>query len=271
MSTLGHLGQKSNYPNQYNPDLLFAIPRQNKRMELGLNIINPGFYGVDIWNHYEISWLDSLGKPCVAIGKITYSALSPNIIESKSMKLYFNSFNATKFGSKQELITTVIQDLSKKVESPVTFELLNINTLSVINAFQGICLDQQMIVCDAYSPNPDFLTYENTEVSEELYSDLLKSNCAITLQPDWGSIYISYSGKKINHAGLLKFIVSLRNNNEFHEQCVEYIFTQIMLKCSPKQLSVYACYTRRGGIDINPFRSSNIEYTIPKINRLMRQ
>ncbi|MEN9391204.1 MAG: hypothetical protein RL017_502, partial [Pseudomonadota bacterium] len=240
-------------------------------LEIGLNSAQPGFYGVDIWNHYELSWLDSKGKPCVAIGKITYSALSPNIIESKSMKLYFNSFNATKLASAQELITTVTKDLTNKVEAPVSFELLSIYNISIITALPGICLDQQDIICDNYSPNPDFLYCDDIELSEELYSDLLKSNCAITNQPDWGSIYISYTGKKINHAGLLKFIISLRNTNEFHEQCVEYIFRQIILKCAPKHLTVYACYTRRGGVDINPLRSTNKNYIVPSPNRLNRQ
>lgn len=265
------LGKQSTYQSEYDPKLLFAIPRSIKRHEIGIDTNNPGFYGVDIWNHYEISWLNAKGKPMVAIGEISYMASSPNIIESKSMKLYFNSFNNTKFNSIESLIELVESDLSTAIGDIVKFKLFQISSNSVIQQFQGSCLDDLDISFDTYMPNSDFLATENSIVEEELYSNLLKSNCLITGQPDWGSIWIKYSGLKINHAGLLQYIVSLRNHNEFHEQCIERIFNDIMKQCNPNSLSVYARYTRRGGLDINPYRSTDKNLDQITNLRLLRQ
>lgn len=265
------LGKKSAYETQYNPLLLFAIPRAIKRSEIGINPDNPGFYGEDIWTHYEISWLNTKGKPMVAIGEIFYSSSSKNIIESKSMKLYFNSFNNTRLSSAQELIDIVINDLSVKVASEVRFELIDIN--QPINKF-GLCsalsLDNLDIECNEYQPNPDYLVCDSKVVSELLYSNLLKSNCLVTNQPDWGTVYIEYTGLKIDPQGLLKYIVSLRNHNEFHEQCVERIFHDIQQYCFPQELTVYARYTRRGGLDINPYRTTRKNYKVSNC-RLIRQ
>jgi 7-cyano-7-deazaguanine reductase len=264
-----HLGVKSVYVNSYNPKLLYPIPRAIKRDELG--IAGNEFYGVDIWNHYEISWLNVGGKPAVAIGEIIYPSNSPNIIESKSMKLYFNSFNGTVFENSQQLIDTVLKDLSSAVGEEVTFNLIPLDSNISFTKFSGICLDRLNVVCDTYKPYPDYLKVSDIIVEEELYSNLLKSNCLVTSQPDWGSVYINYTGHQISHEGLLKYIVSLREHNEFHEQCVERIFHDIMKYCKPTSLIVYARYTRRGGVDINPYRTTNKSFIIPSNNRLIRQ
>jgi 7-cyano-7-deazaguanine reductase len=283
------LGKKSVYIDQYNPNLLLPIPRALKRNEIGIDDINPPFYGVDIWNHYEISWLNAAGKPIVAMGEIRYPCTSPNIIESKSMKLYFNSLNNTKFNNVDEVTQTVNKDLSDAVGKPVAFTIFPLTPLTscmstaiptpfnLHNNFTGICLDNLEIACDTYLPHSEYLKLLDNnglskphEVHEMLYSNLLKSNCLVTNQPDWGSVYIEYSGMPIDHSGLLKYIVSLRNHNEFHEQCVERIFNDILINCKPKQLTVYARYTRRGGLDINPYRTTTANYDAINL-RLIRQ
>jgi 7-cyano-7-deazaguanine reductase len=265
------LGKASEYKSSYNPQLLFRIPREINRTELGIDDKNPGFYGVDIWTHYEVSWLNLSGKPCVAIGEIIYPASTPNIIESKSMKLYFNSFNGTKFADSNAVIDTVTKDLSKSIGASVEFKLLPVDTHSSSIKFDGICLDDLDIQCDTYTPHPAYLSCSNNTVTEEVYTNLLKSNCMMTLQPDWASVHIKYSGAQIEHNSLLKYIISLRDNNEFHEQCVERIFNDIMTKCKPNSLTVYARYTRRGGLDINPFRTTEKNFVMPDNNRLIRQ
>lgn len=265
------LGKKSDYETSYNPQLLFPLPRAIKRNELGIDDKNPGFYGLDIWTHYEISWLNTKGKPCVAVGEISYPASSPNIIESKSMKLYFNSFNGTRFKNDSQIIDTVIRDLSQAVGAPVKFKLLPVDNESHLYKFTGVNLDTLDVECDVYQPHPDYLSCSSKIVSESLYSNLLKSNCAVTFQPDWGSLYIKYTGRQIEHEGLLKYIISLRDHNEFHEQCVERIFYDIMTKCKPSELTVYARYTRRGGLDINPYRTLDKDFIAPDNNRMLRQ
>jgi 7-cyano-7-deazaguanine reductase len=266
------LGKKSAYAKQYNPKLLFPIPRSIKRKEIGIDINNPGFNGMDIWTNYEISWLNLKGKPIVAIGEIQYPASSKNIIESKSMKLYFNSFNNTKFINNEQLIKTVEKDISEAIENIASFKLITLNQeFNIQKISNKLCLDELDIECDTYIPNSDFLYCENNElVEEKLYSNLLKSNCLVTNQPDWGTIFIEYSGSKINHINLLKYIISLRNHNEFHEQCIERIFHDIKNKCRPNELTVYARYTRRGGLDINPYRTTKQNIQIENI-RLIRQ
>ncbi len=265
------LGKKSAYETQYNPKLLFPIPREIKRKELGLDIENPGFYGVDIWTHYEISWLNIKCKPMVAIGELVYPAYSTNIIESKSMKLYFNSFNNTKLNGVDELIKYVEDDISNAVGAPAKFKIIPLTeNFDIKNNHDAICLDDLDVECTIYKPCTDFLFCEDSVVKESIYSDLLKSNCLVTGQPDWGTVYIDYRGKKINHDGLLKYIVSLRNHNEFHEQCVERMYNDIQTRCCPEYLTVYARYTRRGGLDINPYRTSLDKFEINN-NRLIRQ
>lgn len=259
MQTVTHspLGKESTYLSQYQPDLLFPLVRQDKRDELNIKGKLP-FTGVDIWNAYEISWLNAKGKPVVALGEFIFACESPIHIESKSFKLYLNSFNNTKFNSLDEVASTLIKDLSAMTKSDVKVKLIPVDQFNQnkIVKFDGINLDHLDVECDAYMVQPDYLKTENEIVTETVFSDLLKSNCLVTGQPDWASVQISYTGKKINHEGLLKYIVSFRNHNEFHEQCVERMFTDILQHCAPQKLMIQARYTRRGGLDINPIRSS---------------
>ncbi len=252
------LGKKTRYEAQYNPELLFPIPRQAKRAELGLGNDLP-FYGIDTWNHYEVSWLDQKGKPIVAIAEIIYDCESPNIIESKSMKLYFNSFNNTKCKSVDNAIAMMQRDLSERVgaEVKVKIKLLSeMKNVKIATHMLGTSIDDLEVECKEYKVNPALLTVEKGVVEEVLCTDLLKSNCLVTHQPDWCSVQITYKGKKINRENLLKYIVSFRNDNEFHEQCIEKIFIHIMQHCKPQALTVYGRSTRRGGLDINSYRST---------------
>jgi len=267
------LGKKSAYEHHYNPDKLFPILRDEKRLEIGISPNALPFYGYDLWNHYEVSWLNPKGKPVVAIAEIIYSCHSPSIIESKSMKLYFNTFNQTRFQDKKEVEQTIQKDLEAALEHPVQIQLFDLEEASYLNqihAFEGTHLDNLDVDCDEYQPNAQLLKVGTEEVEETLYSNLLKSNCLVTFQPDWGSIQIHYQGLKIDHESLLKYLITFRNHNEFHEQCIERIFQDIMQQCKPKSLTVYGRYTRRGGVDINPIRSTEKNITIKKM-RLIRQ
>ncbi|GGI78105.1 hypothetical protein GCM10007966_03510 [Legionella impletisoli] len=238
--------------------MLFPIPRKGKRDEL--HVPNPiPFFGFDTWNAYEVSWLNLKGKPQNAIIRFDINCHSVNIIESKSFKLYLNSFNNTRLESMEELEALLTKDIKRLVEGEVRITLYTLDDLlnQNIETFDGTCLDGLDIEIDSFQVNPGLLTTDNTQiVHETLYSHLLKSNCLVTGQPDWGSIQILYSGTKINHVDLLKYLVSFRNHNEFHEQCVERIFMDIQTFCQPSELTVTARYTRRGGLDINPTRSS---------------
>jgi len=269
------LGKKAEYNPHYNPDVLFAIPRQSKRDEIGIHDPLP-FVGFDIWNHYEVSWLNEKGKPIAAIAEIVYPCESKNIIESKSMKLYFNSFNNTVFKDIETLQSIIIKDLSSRVGLPVVVkitDLIDAKSGQFTFCMDGVCLDALDVACSIYTVHADFLSTEPAAgvVEEVLFSNLLKSNCLVTNQPDWASVQIRYKGNKINHEGLLKYLVSFRNHNEFHEQCIERIFVDIMRKCEPEKLAVYGRYTRRGGLDINAYRgTSNIKPCVDNI-RLIRQ
>lgn len=268
------LGQKSEYHSQYKADQLFPIPRAKKRMEIGIDPEHPPFYGFDMWNHYEVSWLNAKGKPIVATAEVTYDCNSPNIIESKSLKLYFNSFNNTQFDSVAEVERIIKRDLSREVGTDVAVTIRQLGEtkpLPTQDAFIGECIDALDVGCSIYSVEPSYLTTSPEEVEEILYSDLLKSNCLVTYQPDWGSVWISYKGPKINREGLLRYIVSYRNHNEFHEQCIERIFNDILIRCNPLELTVYGRYTRRGGLDINPYRTSQKISTPISNIRLPRQ
>lgn len=272
-SPIFELGKKSDYESTYNPNKLFPIPRSIKRNEISIPSKLP-FTGYDIWNHYEVSWLNAKGKPQVALAEIIYSCESPNIIESKSMKLYFNTLNNTRFESAAHVINTVSKDLSEAVNDTVHIELFPIdaNKGILFSELEGILLDDLDVSFDNYKIDKNFLSISDEIVTETICSNLLKSNCLVTLQPDWGSIQIKYTGFKINHEGLLKYIVSFRNHNEFHEQCIERIFMDITNMCKPKELVVYGRYTRRGGLDINPIRSSNEIIKISALNkRTVRQ
>ena len=253
------LGKDTAYANRYDPCLLFAIPRAGKRAEIGVAEPLP-FHGVDIWNAYELSWLGPGGKPVVALAEFHVPAASPNIIESKSFKLYLNGFAQECIADAATLTTTLMHDLSAAAGAVVNVRLSDANAAAfAVTDLDGHLLDRQDIEIDYYGPpEADFLQADAgaTPVAETLVSHLLRSNCPVTGQPDWGSVQIAYRGAPIDHAGLLLYLVSFRTHNEFHEQCVERIFVDLTQRCAPQQLSVYARYTRRGGLDINPFRSS---------------
>ncbi len=266
------LGKKSNYICNYDKTLLFPIPRKAKRDEINVPENLP-FKGYDTWNAFELSWLNKKGKPQVAIAQFDIASDSENIIESKSFKLYLNSFNNTKLSSFEAVKAILEKDITAAAKGNVTVKLFDVNNLSQydFNIFQGELLDEQDVECQQYTVSPELLSADqNNLVSETLYSNLLKSNCLVTGQPDWGSIQIKYTGPKIDREGLLKYIVSFRNHNEFHEQCVERIFMDIMNACKPKALTVNARYTRRGGLDINPVRSTAAIQPVKNI-RMPRQ
>ena len=264
------LGKIVDYPQHYSPETLQAVPRSISRDSIGLGTNIP-FHGVDIWNAYEVSWLTQKGKPVVAILECKVPVDSPNLIESKSFKLYLNSFNQSKFDSRDDVLTAMQKDLSLTAGKEVSLQLISVSefTQQRIGDLPGTVIDDQDIIISNADILKDQLTSSTETVSETLCSHLLKSNCLITNQPDWGSVCIRYEGPKIDRSGLLSYIVSFRQHNEFHEQCVERIFIDIMEKCRPTKLSVYARYTRRGGLDINPFRS-NFESPYPN-TRLARQ
>jgi 7-cyano-7-deazaguanine reductase len=269
------LGRQSAYISNYTPELLFPIARIEKRLEIGISPNqNLPFFGYDLWNHYEVSWLNPKGKPMVALARIMYDCHSPFIIESKSMKLYFNSFNQTPIASVEKLEAIITQDIGQRIQGEVHVKLYLLHTqnpLQSIEKLYGTCLDDLDITCDAYQVNPSLLQTHSPIVNESVHSHLLKSNCLVTLQPDWGSIYIQYHGPQIDHESLLRYIVSFRNHNEFHEQCVERIFVDLLHHCQPKELTVMGHYTRRGGLDINPVRSTHQDFSKEAFGRLIRQ
>ena len=273
------LGKSSAYVDQYDASLLFPIARAGKRAELGLAGAPP-FLGADIWTAYELSWLNLRGKPQVALAHFTVPCESHNIVESKSLKLYLNSFNNSRFASLDAVKERLRADLSEavwrgagrmatigiKIVPPELFDREPIYELD------GLSLDRLDVECTRFTPAPELLKVlpDEAPVTEALVSNLLKSNCLVTGQPDWGSVQISYTGAAIDQEGLLQYLVSFRNHNEFHEQCVERIFIDIWRRCRPLKLAVYARYTRRGGLDINPFRTSSAQ-ALPQNTRTARQ
>jgi 7-cyano-7-deazaguanine reductase len=274
LETNSELGKPSAYDATYNPSRLLAIPRAGKRLEIQIGPDHLPFYGFDLWNHYEVSWLNEKGKPVVAIAEIVYDCRSPKLIESKSLKLYFNSFNNTRFKSATEVASTVKKDIEERVGSEVFVSLHELSQMPLSlspESVEGESIDDLDISCSVYEVEPAFLSVHETLVEETLCTSLLKSNCLITGQPDWASVQIAYKGKQINREGLLKYIVSFRNHNEFHEQCIERIFMDLMTHCKLKELSVYGRFTRRGGLDINPFRSTQPQQFSGKNIRLVRQ
>lgn len=270
---LSPLGKTVTYQAEYAPELLFPIPRISKREEIGITASLP-FMGMDFWNAYELSWLNPRGKPQVALACFQIPADSPNIIESKSFKLYLNSFNQTRLSGQEELVARLTRDLSQAAGKPVRVELQLPEQFASqrIADLEGYCIDNLDIEVETYSPDPRLLCCEAdpTPVEETLVSNLLKSNCLVTGQPDWASVQIRYFGPAIRRDALLKYLISYRNHNEFHEQCVERIFMDIQRQCQPLRLAVYARYTRRGGLDINPWRS-NFSTPLPSNLRTARQ
>lgn len=254
------LGKSTAYVSEYDPLLLCPFPRQVKRDVIGVTSDLP-FGGYDIWNAFEISWLNNKGKPIVAMGEFHIPCESPNLIESKSFKLYLNSFNQTRFADFDEVEQRLLVDLSLAAGAQVRVRLLDSDQFVTeqIMSLPGECIDGLDIEVGDYALDPALL--ENAVdpqviVDEQLHSHLLKSNCLVTNQPDWGSVLIRYRGGKIDREALLRYLISFRQHNEFHEQCVERIFVDLMRYCQPQNLTVYARYTRRGGLDINPFRSN---------------
>ena len=267
------LGQKTEYASQYDRTLLQPVPRALNRDGLGITQNQPFTIGTDIWTAYEISWLNEKGLPQVAIADIYLDYQSQNLIESKSFKLYLNSFNQSKFADFNAVQQTMQRDLIECAQGDVKVRLnpVAVYDAQKINHLQGDCIDEQDIEITSYEFNANWLKdcVSDEIVEEKLVSHLLKSNCLITNQPDWGTLHIHYVGKKINQEKLLRYVVSFRQHNEFHEQCVERIFCDLMHYAKPEKLTVYARYTRRGGLDINPFRS-NFE-NLPENLRLARQ
>jgi 7-cyano-7-deazaguanine reductase len=273
------LGKASAYVDHYDATLLFPIARAPKREEIGVTG-TPPFFGADLWTAYELSWLNPRGKPQVALAQFIVPCETLNIIESKSFKLYLNSFNNTPFADAQAVKDRLRADISEalwrgaaagsgvgvKLLLPEQFEQERVHELD------GLSLDRLDVECTQYTPAPELLSaaLDEPPVTEVLSSNLLKSNCLVTGQPDWGSVQISYSGPQIEQGGLLQYLVSFRNHNEFHEQCVERIFMDIWRRCKPLKLAVYARYTRRGGLDINPYRTSH-PAQVPASARTARQ
>ena len=262
------LGRETAYPDRYDPTLLFPIPRAAARAEIGIREATLPFIGHDGWNAYELSWLDQRGKPHVAVARLTVPADSVNLIESKSLKLYLNSFNSERMADAESLRLRIEQDVSAVAGSPVSMTF----GLPTMAADMSESIDVLDIDIDAYGP-PDaglLSADDSVIVSESLSSDLLKSNCPVTGQPDWATLAIDYQGPRIAREGLLKYLVSYRDHREFHEQCVERIFMDLMEQCRLGSLSVHARYTRRGGVDINPWRATPDRAPPPEL-RALRQ
>jgi 7-cyano-7-deazaguanine reductase len=273
------LGRPTAYVDRYDPTLLYPLPRAPGRAELGITGTVP-FLGADLWTAFELGWLNPRGKPQVAIAHVTVPADSSHIVESKSFKLYLNSFNNTRFDSAEAVRETIRRDLSQAVwhGGPVR-SMVGVRVLEsalfeteTIQPLEGLLLDRLDVECDRYEPDPGLLraAHEEAPVSEVLVSHLLRSHCPVTHQPDWGSLQISYTGPQIDQEGLLRYIVSLREHHGFHEQCVERIYMDILRRCRPTRLSVYARFTRRGGLDINPWRASHPQLPPPHV-RTARQ
>ena len=247
------LGKKTAYPDTYSPDVLFAIPRSEGRAQLDFT----GFDGYDVWNAFEFSYLTLSGKPVARRLIISYTADSPNIVESKSLKLYLGSFSQAKFAD-NEVIRRIHDDLTSLLQADVvSVQLYDHNAIPAYDTFSAaVLIDDLDVACSIYSPDSALLRVKQEKADYAvLVSHLLKTNCPITGQPDWGSVLIGYSGEQsIDEASLLRYIVSFRNHAGYHEQCCEQIFSDIYTAVKPYQLTVACFYTRRGGIDINPVR-----------------
>lgn len=251
------LGRGTDYPDSYDAGLLFQMPRAATRQSLGLDPHALPFVGRDRWHAWELSWLDPRGKPQVAIGRFDIPADSPLMVESKSLKLYLNGYNRERMASMEAVRALIETDLSAACEADVRVELYAPGELPALSVHaEGESIDAQEIACDIYHPDAGLLSVGPDRVEETLHSDLLKSNCPVTLQPDWATLVVRYRGARIDRAGLLRYIVSFRDHADFHEHCVERIFLDLMARCQPERLTVCAYYTRRGGLDINPWRST---------------
>ena len=269
----GVLGRTVDYPRQYDPSLLFAIPRAHGRADLDLDARALPFIGADRWHAYELSWLDGRGKPCVATARFELPATTPNLVESKSIKLYLNAFNGSRFddtlGNGSEAVRErIAHDLSQCAGGDVAVQF----GLPGFGDDASVCIDALDVAIEHYGPPDATLLRADAdgEVGETLRSELLKSNCPVTGQPDWASVRIAYRGPRIDRAALLRYLVSFRDHCEFHEQCVERIFVDVLAQCRPRSLRVEARYTRRGGLDINPWRATP-DRAAPPWQRDLRQ
>ena len=265
------LGKSSQYQAEYDPTLLFPIPRREKRDELGIDEQQLPFNGRDLWYGYELSWLGPKGKPEIRIVQFDIPCESRCLIESKSFKLYLNSFNQSRFENETEVQQRLSNDLTAATEALVGVTLYSLAAFEqrAIQSVPGVCIDDLDIEVTHYQYDPSLLLPASGQVTETIYSDLLKSNCLVTGQPDWGTLVVSYQGEAIDHGAFLKYLCSFRQHQEFHEQCVERIFTDLQKQFQLESLTVYAQYVRRGGLDINPWRST--EQDQPQSVRFVRQ
>jgi 7-cyano-7-deazaguanine reductase len=261
------LGRQVDFPRRYDPGLLYAIPRALGREAVGIDATALPFIGTDRWHAYELGWLDSRGKPVVATATFELSASTPHLVESKSLKLYLNSLNAERLANPETARARIAADLSHCAGGEVVVRL----GLPAIAQDASVSIDALDVDIDDYGP-PDaaLLRADPSHTEETLRSDLLKSNCPVTGQPDWASVRIAYRGPRIDRAGLLRYLASFREHCEFHEQCVERIFVDVMARCRPDALCVIARYTRRGGLDINPWRAT-VDHATPGWGRDPRQ
>lgn len=264
------LGQNSGYPSKYQPELLYPILRSESRESFGVDELP--FSGTDIWNAWELTWLGPRDLPVAATAEIRIPADTPNLIESKSLKLYLNSFAMSRFDNLAAVRKTIIADLTECAGGPVGVRVALVAETEANNVFRlpGLCLDTLPVTCDTFEVDAALLTVDpDSAVDEDLHTHLLRSLCPVTAQPDIGSLVVHYRGPRIDPESLLQYVVSFRNHNDFHEACIERMFVDILDRCKPEKLSVYARYQRRGGIDINPYRSNFDER--PRNLRLWRQ
>ncbi|MEM7495596.1 MAG: NADPH-dependent 7-cyano-7-deazaguanine reductase QueF [Myxococcota bacterium] len=250
-------------------DVLFAVPREQQRAQLGLAGKLP-FWGEDVWNAFELSWLDPVGKPIVALAELRFPHDSSFLVESKSLKLYLNSFYNARFDSSRAVAQAIARDLAKVCGATVKVRLVLAGRAARDTSF-GRCIDGLPVACAHYMPCPSLLRTLPEQAREVLCSHLLRSRCPVTNQPDWGSVRVDYEGPRIDPAGLLQYVVSFRDHQGFHEQCVEHMFLDISRHCKPSFLLVQARYTRRGGLDINPYRTTDPTRPAPANSRLFRQ
>lgn len=266
------LGRRSDYADQYDPALLCPVPRWDARESLDLEDTTLPFHGTDIWNAYELSWLNDKGKPVVAVCELRMPCTTPHLVESKSLKLYLNAFANTRFTDKADVIKAIERDLGNITQGSVEVLLHSLREAVAVPVWEerGECVDDLDLSFEHYQYRPELLLCDQgPEQNGQLYSHLLRSYCPVTEQPDWATVIVRYTGQVISPASFLRYVVSLRNHQGFHEQIIEQIFVDLMRQCHPRQLSVYGRFTRRGGIDINPFRS-NFEQ-MPPNRRIIRQ
>ena len=271
--TLAHapLGRESAYPERYDAALLYPIPRAANRAPLGIEAGALPFVGEDEWHAFEVSWLNARGKPVVAVARFRLPADSPSLIESKSWKLYLNSYNQTRFASRERVVDTLVSDLSFAAGAAVSVELFDVDDAALaVRRLPGDCLDDLDIEVEHYTPSAELLAVDDEIVEETLHSHLLKSNCPVTGQPDWGSVLIRYRGPRLDREGLLRYLIGYRQHQDFHEHCVEHIFMDLLERARPERLLVLARYVRRGGLDISPWRGTPGERP-PEPLRLARQ